>query len=142
MTEKNNIVNVSLNTIDEDKNPIKINLKLIKHNNNVCEAHIYDSRMRHFYSLKLHQTFDYYFDLLYNNKLSILYESTYDIMQEYVGEHLLIYIAGGGINDSIGLIENKESHNKLKDISKKIRVNESKLRELKMEEYKLKNLYP
>lgn len=142
MSENHNKVNIRLNTVDEDKHPIKINLVLTEHENDICEANIYDSRFRHFYSMKLQQPFNYYFDLLCNNNLKILYEFTYDDISSYVGHNLLVYIAGGGINDCIGLIQNKLSHDKLIELHKKIRNYEYKLNQLKMEEYKIRNIYP
>lgn len=142
MSENQNKVNILLNTVDEDKHHIKINLILTKHENDICEANLYDSRFRHFCSMKLHQPFNYYIDLLLHNKLTILYNSTYDDISSYIGHHLLVYIAGGGIDDCIGLIENLSSRDKLIKSHKKIRNYESKLRELKMEDYIIRNIYP
>lgn len=68
-------MNVIISDFDEDGKPIKLNVELIRKENNSCEANIYDSKKRHFHIDELDWgDYDYYCGLANSGKLPIYYE--------------------------------------------------------------------
>lgn len=147
----------SIKDEDEDGNKINIKLVLIETSNpkGNCQAEIFDSKGRYFYTKYLHQSYEYYWTKALKEKLNIIFEiSKYfggtGVLDDYEDYEDLISIKennfvqiwlDGGSNwtDSISLAEIKPKH--LNWIDKQIDKVETQLAKLKETIYEIYQNY-
>jgi hypothetical protein len=98
----------TFDAIDENLNPIQINLILSRTAHNKCTAEIFDSSRRYFYAPTLGKDFDYYYKLSVLNKFDNI---RYCYRLDGTKNMMMIYLEGGKWDDVKGLEE--IAHSKL-----------------------------